>query len=81
MPHLIWAPAALLDVQRLYRFLAEKDPSAARNAVKAIRGSVKMLAAQPEVGRPAEDRDPEYREWVIEFGASGYRPVYPALGI
>ena len=76
MPHLIWAPAALLDVQRLYRFLAEKNIGAATNAVKAIRGSVKILAVQPEVGRPPEDMDPEYREWIIEFGASGYIALY-----
>ena len=72
MPHLIWAPAALMDVQRLYRLLAEKNIDAAKSAVKAIRGSVKVFATQPEVGRPAEDMDPEYREWIIEFGASGY---------
>ena len=76
MPHLIWAPTALLDVQRLYRFLAEKNLDAATNAVKAIRGSVKILAAQPEAGRPAEDMDPEYREWIIEFGANGYIALY-----
>jgi plasmid stabilization system protein ParE len=76
MPHLIWAPTALLDVQRLYRFLAEKNIEAAMSAVKTIRGSVKILAPQPEVGRPAEDMNPEYREWIIEFGASGYIALY-----
>ena len=49
---------------------------AAKNAVKAIRGSVKILAVQPEVGRPVEDMDPEYREWLIEFGSSGYIALY-----
>lgn len=46
------------------------------NAVKAIRGSVKILATQPEVGRPAEDMDPGYREWIIEFAASGAIVLY-----
>ena len=76
MPHLIWAPTALLDIQRLYRFLAEKNIDAAKSAVQAIRGSVKVLATQPEIGRPAADMDPEYREWIIEFGASGYIALY-----
>jgi len=80
MPHLIWAPAALLDIQRLYRFLAEKNIDAAKNAVKAIRGSVKVLATQPEVGRPADDMEPEYREWIIDFGASGYIVLYHYQG-
>lgn len=76
MPRLIWSPAALLDVQRGYRFLAEKNADAARRAVKAIRLGVKMIAQHPEVGRPVEEMDPEYREWLIDFGDSGYVVLY-----
>ncbi len=76
MPRLIWTPSALADVQRLYRFLALKDEAAARRAVKAIRTGVKILAHQPEVGRPAENMDPAFREWLIEFGSSGYVALY-----
>ncbi len=76
MPRLIWSPQALLDVQRLYRFLAMKNTDAAKRAVKAIREGVKVLAAQPGVGRPAEDMEPEYREWLIDFGDSGYIALY-----
>ena len=76
MPRLIWSPQALLDVQRLYRFLAMKNTDAAKRAVKAIREGVKILAAQPGVGRPAEDMEPEYREWLIDFGDSGYIALY-----
>jgi len=76
MPRLIWAPQALLDVQRLYRFLETRNPDAAKRAAKAIREGVKVLAAQPGVGRPAEDMDPEYREWLIDFGDSGYIALY-----
>ena len=76
MPHLIWAPSALQDVQRVYRFLAEKNIDAAKRAAKAIRDGVKILAHQPEVGRPVEEMDPEYREWLIDFGDSGYIALY-----
>jgi plasmid stabilization system protein ParE len=76
MPRLIWSPAALRDVQRLYRFLAEKNSDAAKRAVKTIRDSVKILASQPGIGRPADDMEPEYREWVIDFGDSGYVALY-----
>jgi plasmid stabilization system protein ParE len=76
MPRLIWSPQALLDVQRLYRFLAVKNTDAAKRAAKAIREGVKILAAQPGVGRPAEDMEPEYREWLIDFGDSGYIALY-----
>ena len=54
MPHLIWSPPALADVQRLYR----------------------LLALQPEAGRPVADMEPEFREWLIDFGGSGYIALY-----
>jgi plasmid stabilization system protein ParE len=76
MPRLIWSPAALLDVQRLYRFLAPKNSEAARRAVKTIRESVQILALQPGIGRPAQGMEPEYREWLIDFGQSGYVALY-----
>lgn len=76
MPHLIWTPSALADVQRLYRFLAPKDAKAAGHAVKAIRARVKILAHQPSIGRPIEDMDPEFREWPIDFGNGGYIALY-----
>lgn len=40
MPRLIWSEPALANIQRLYRFLAEKNLAAARRAVKAIRDGV-----------------------------------------
>jgi plasmid stabilization system protein ParE len=76
MPHLIWSPPALRDVQRLYRFLADNNADAARRAVKAIRDGVKVIARHPGIGRPAENMDLEYREWLIEFGSSGYVALY-----
>lgn len=76
MPRLIWTPTALADVQRLFRFLAKSNPHAARRAVKAIRASVKALEEQPRAGRFVQDMDPEFREWLIPFGASGYVVLY-----
>ena len=76
MSRLIWTPSALADVQRLYRFLAEKDKSAASRAIKSIRTGVKILAYQPKAGRPVEDMDSVFREWLIDFGNSGYIVLY-----
>ena len=76
MPRLIWSESALRDVQRLYRFLADNNSEAAKRAVKAIRASVRIIAKHPEIGRPAEGMEPEYREWVINFGDSGYIALY-----
>jgi len=76
VPRLIWSPPALADVQRLFNFLASKDEDAARRAIKIIRAGVKILAHQPQAGRPVEDMDPAFREWLIDFGSSGYIALY-----
>ena len=76
MSRLIWSPAALIDVQRLYRFLAPKNIDAAKRAVMAVRQGVKVLAQQPGIGRPVEDLPSEFREWIIDFGDSGYIARY-----
>ncbi len=44
--------------------------------MKAIREGVQALGWHPEIGRPVEDMDPEFREWPIAFGASGYVVLY-----
>lgn len=76
MPPLIWSADAILDTQRLYRFLASNSPDAARRAVAAIRKSVKTLEQQPRLGRPVDDMTDEFREWIIDFGNSGYIARY-----
>ena len=76
MPRLIWSPEALADVQRLYRFLAEKNPEAARRAAGTVRDGMQIIADHPNAGRPVDDMDPEFLEWPISFGASGYIALY-----
>ena len=76
MSCLIWSPAALLDVQRLYRFLALKNIDAAKRAVTAMRQGVRVLGQQPGIGRPIDEMPDEFREWIIDFGDSGYVARY-----
>jgi plasmid stabilization system protein ParE len=76
MPRLIWSPPALRDVARLHGFLAPKNREAASRAVKAIREGVKILAKYPEIGRPVDDMEPEFRDRLIEFGDGGYIARY-----
>ena len=35
-----------------------------------------MLGHQPHIGHPIEELPDEFREWVIEFGDSGYLVRY-----
>jgi plasmid stabilization system protein ParE len=76
MSRLIWSQPALLDVQRLYRFLAAKNMDAARRAIQTLRQGVKVLGYQPGIGRPIEDMPDEFREWLIDYGDSGYVARY-----
>ncbi|HWG03815.1 MAG TPA: type II toxin-antitoxin system RelE/ParE family toxin [Beijerinckiaceae bacterium] len=76
MAHIVWTPRALRDIERLHGFLALKNRDAARRAVGAIRQGVRALAAHPEAGRPVEEMAPEFREWFVRFGDSGYVALY-----
>jgi plasmid stabilization system protein ParE len=76
MSRVIWAPSALLDLHRLYRFLAKKNLDAAKRAIAAIRKGVKIIVAQANIGKPVDLTKPEYREWLINFGDSGYVVLY-----
>ena len=80
MPHLIWSRHALLDVQRLYRFLAAQNVNAAQRAVKALRQGVKVLGAQPGIGRPVDEMPDDFRDWLIDFGDGGYVVRYRIHG-
>ncbi|MFC3902387.1 Plasmid stabilization system protein ParE [Acinetobacter marinus] len=73
---IIWTPSSLADIQRLYRFLAEKDPDIAKQAIAAIRQSVQPLEIFPNIGRPVQEMSSEYREILIDFGQSGYVLLY-----
>lgn len=75
MPHVRLAERARTDIERLYRFLAEQDPLAAKRAITVIRDAFLPLKTFPVIGRPVEDHD-TLRELVIDFGASGYLALY-----
>ena len=53
---------------------------AAKRVVQAIREDVKILVVQPGISKPAENIEPEYREWLINFGDSGYIALYRYAG-
>jgi Plasmid stabilization system protein len=76
MPRLIFASAAQRDLVRLREFLRPKNPIAARRAAQAIIDAMQMLEQQPQIGRLVENLPDEYREWLIEFGDSGYVARY-----
>ena len=80
MPQLIFSPGALRDLKRLRDYLRPRNPVAARRAGEVISRSRKSLVERPQVGRPADDLPPEFREWPIDFGDSGYLALYRIEG-
>jgi plasmid stabilization system protein ParE len=76
MPRVIFAPGAVRDLERLRDFLRPKNPSAANRAGQSILQGLKVLGQQPQIGRLTSDLPDEYREWLIDFGDSGYVARY-----
>jgi len=76
MPQVIFAPRALLDLQRLREFLRKKSPTSAKRATNAIIHAVQRLALHPELGRQAEEPGANYRIFPVLFGDSGYVVLY-----
>jgi plasmid stabilization system protein ParE len=75
VPRVIVTEGAAQGLERCRRFLAEKNPQAARRAGLAIEHQLALLETEPEVGRPFDDL-PEFRELIIPFGDSGYVALY-----
>lgn len=76
MPPVIFAPAAIRDLQRLRQFLHPHNAEAAKRAGAAILQGLRRLGTQPRMGRPIDQLPDAYREWLIDFGDSGYVARY-----
>lgn len=62
-------------LSRCRKFLAEKNPEAAKRAGHAIGYYFERLETDPGIGRPLGGT-PELRELVIPYGNSGYLALY-----
>jgi len=76
MPQVIYAPGAIRDLQRLRECLRPKNLVAAKRAADTIIKALQVLGLQPQIGRPVEDMPDQFREWVVDFGDSGYVARY-----
>lgn len=60
---LFWLQRAEADVEEIFDYLVERDPTAARRVFDAIQRQVALLADQPGIGRAGRVADT--RELVI----------------
>lgn len=75
MPRVVVTAGAAAGLERCRRFLADKNPLAAKRAADAVDRHFSFLETYPEIGRPDLD-EPELRELLIPFGDSGYVALY-----
>ena len=73
MAQVVYSARSLAHIEDAFRFLRDKNPAAARDAVAAIQSAVDTLAAHPLIGRRVEG---ELRELVISYGHTGYVALY-----
>ena len=71
---LVVSKEALADIDRLRRFLEEKERRAAQRAVAALQTAIQSLETFPGRGRPSEV--PGLRELIVPFGRSAYLVRY-----
>ena len=74
---ILLSPDAIEDVERVRAFLDHANPAAARRALALIWTTIERLQDFPALGLPTED--PDIRQIVIRFGASGYIIRYAIL--
>lgn len=66
---------ALQSIDRCCEFLQQQSSRAAMIAAKTIEDQFRVLETMPYAGRPFLGIS-ELREWVIDFGDSGYVALY-----
>ncbi len=76
MARLVFAPAALNDLERLAVFLLDQSQRQAAETRPLLIDGLQVLKRHPLIGRPTEHR---LRELLISRGRSGYVALYRYL--
>ena len=76
---LIWSEAARNDIARLYEFLKNENPDAAKLAIRSIKHGANSLVDFPALGKRLEGRND--REIFVPFGKRGYIIRYRLDGV
>lgn len=68
--------AALGDIERLYRFLADQDIRAADTALHALKKAWELLGSFPFSARKADPANPFLRELLVPFDGAGFVALF-----
>jgi plasmid stabilization system protein ParE len=72
---ILFDEGAQADLERIFEFNFERDPTVALQHVEKIMEAVLILDRHPEIGRRVAG-EPPLRELVISHGSSGYIALY-----
>ena len=72
MPQIIYTAEFVNDFERLYTYLAEKNPIAAQKLAVLLEEKLDLLPAIPK----AFAFFGEFRLYLLQFGSSGYAILY-----
>jgi plasmid stabilization system protein ParE len=75
MAQVVYAPAAVEDLERVEEFLSSRG-AAGQDALDAILAGIAVLRSHPLIGRPAEHG---LHELVLSRGRTGYVALYTFL--
>ncbi len=73
MTTLVYSERAVADLERLARFLKERETATATATANLIVSALEILRAHPQIGRLVER---PLRELVISRGRTGYVALY-----
>src|SRR5258708_28754958 len=75
MAQVVFSRNAASNLDRLYRFLSEKNPQAAARAIMTILERLGTLSSFPRIGRVDPERS-DTRKLFMPLGATGYVARY-----
>lgn len=76
MATVFYSARALADLDHLFDFLVQRNPTVAVKAAALIVDAIEVLARHPNIGRPVRG---DLRELVISHGRTGFVALYRVL--
>jgi toxin ParE1/3/4 len=74
---ILFASEAIADVRRVRSFLGERNPDAAKRAIRAIWAALERVEQFPDLGRVTDH--PAIRQIIVRFGRAAYIVRYTVL--
>ena len=72
---IVFTDGALADLERIFEFVAGRDPFDPLEHIDKIRSAITVLEDHPRIGQKISSRS-SMRELIISRGASGYVALY-----